>query len=79
MSKRNFQTIRLNIPARRKLKKIAYLSCLFTGGNVKLNIFQKIQKTKKAILSLHGFNPTTAVIAGSGLGEISKQFTIRKQ
>jgi purine-nucleoside phosphorylase len=59
-------------------KKIVYLSCLFTGGNVKLNIFKKIQETKKTILSLHGFNPTTAVIAGSGLGEISKQFTIRK-
>jgi purine nucleoside phosphorylase len=35
-------------------------------------------ENKKAILSLHGFNPTTAVIVGSGLCEISKQFKIRK-
>jgi purine-nucleoside phosphorylase len=48
---------------------------LFAGKNVKLNILQKIQKTKETILFLHDFNPTTALIAGSGLGEVSREFT----
>jgi purine-nucleoside phosphorylase len=45
---------------------------------VKFDILDKIQKTKKAILSLNNFNPTLAIVAGSGLSEIKRQFTIRK-
>ncbi|MDR0800337.1 MAG: purine-nucleoside phosphorylase [Endomicrobium sp.] len=51
--------------------------CLFIGEKLMLNIFQKIQETKKTILSLCNFNPTVAIVAGSGLSEIVKQFAIR--
>ena len=44
-----------------------------------MNIFEKIERSKKAILCVKGFKPETAVIAGSGLSGISKQFTIIKK
>lgn len=45
---------------------------------MRLNIFKKIQGTRKIILFLRNFNPATVIITGLGLGEITKQFTIRK-
>jgi inosine guanosine and xanthosine phosphorylase family len=42
---------------------------------MKLNVLQKIEKTKKYILSKTGFKPSVAIIAGSGLGNLKKQFT----
>lgn len=44
-----------------------------------MNIFEKIERSKKAILSVKGFKPETAVIAGSGLSGISKRFTVIKK
>jgi purine-nucleoside phosphorylase len=48
------------------------------GHKLKLNILKRIQETRKVILSEKNFKPAIAVIAGSGLGEISLQFDIRK-
>jgi purine-nucleoside phosphorylase len=45
---------------------------------VKLNIFQRIQETRKTILSIKNFKPAIAVIAGSGLEKISLEFDMRK-
>jgi purine-nucleoside phosphorylase len=44
---------------------------------LKLDIFKKIQETKK-VLSFKNFKPIIAIITGSGLGEISSQFDIYK-
>ncbi|MDR2426154.1 MAG: purine-nucleoside phosphorylase [Endomicrobium sp.] len=43
-----------------------------------VNVLEKIQKTKKAILPHSGFNLSAAVIAGSGLGELRNSFTVLK-
>jgi purine-nucleoside phosphorylase len=48
------------------------------GHKLKLNILKRIQETRKVILSEKIFKPVIAVIAGSGLGEISLQFDILK-
>jgi purine-nucleoside phosphorylase len=45
---------------------------------MELSILQKIQKTRDAILSLKNFNPTIAIVIGSGLGDIKKQFRVHK-
>ncbi|MDR1195957.1 MAG: purine-nucleoside phosphorylase [Endomicrobium sp.] len=42
------------------------------------DIFSKIQKTKKAIMSYPDFKPSAAVIAGSGLGFLKDSFTVLK-
>jgi purine-nucleoside phosphorylase len=45
---------------------------------MEINIFDKIQKAKNAILSVKNFKPIIAVIAGSGLSKISSQFDVCK-
>jgi purine-nucleoside phosphorylase len=46
---------------------------------LEIDIFKKIQETKDAILSVKNFKPVIAVIAGSGLSEISSQFEVCKK
>ncbi|MCL2145145.1 MAG: purine-nucleoside phosphorylase [Endomicrobia bacterium] len=43
-----------------------------------MDILQKIEKTKKYILSRSGFKAGIAVIAGSGLGQLKEEFEIIK-
>ncbi|MDR1941718.1 MAG: purine-nucleoside phosphorylase [Endomicrobium sp.] len=43
-----------------------------------MNIIDKIQKSKKAILGKSAFKPSLAVIAGSGVGNLKDNFTVLK-
>jgi purine nucleoside phosphorylase len=46
---------------------------------VEQNILKKIKETTKYILSLKGFTATVAIITGSGLSDIEKNFTVLKK
>ncbi|MDR1522400.1 MAG: hypothetical protein LBS29_00340 [Endomicrobium sp.] len=43
------------------------------------NVLEKIKKTTRYILSLKGLKPTIAIVAGSGLSNMEKGFTILKK